>query len=135
MNRKTMKLISILLLAIMCVFCFTTASFAANNKDTKKDDKSANADIQANQITGQGSTVNVDKVRDIGNGIAKVIRNVGVVAAVIILMYLGIKYMIGSAEEKAEYKKVFIPYLVGAVLLFSAAGIAQAIITFSGNIA
>ena len=43
--------------------------------------------------------------------------------------------MLGSAEEKAEYKKVFMPYLIGAVLLFSAAGIAQAIITFSGNVA
>ncbi len=133
MNKKTMKLISILLLAIMCVFCFSTACFAADKKETKKDKETS--DISASEITGASSKVDVGKVKDIGNGIAKVIRNIGVVAAVIILMYLGIKYMIGSAEEKAEYKKVFMPYLIGAALLFSAAGIAQAIITFSENLA
>ena len=44
--------------------------------------------------------------------------------AVGILMVLGIKYMMGSAEEKAEYKKTMIPYLIGAVLLFAAVNLA-----------
>ena len=42
-------------------------------------------------------------------------------------MFLGIKYMMGSASEKAEYKKTMIPYVVGVVLLFSAAIIVQII--------
>ena len=41
--------------------------------------------------------------------------------------------MMGSAEEKAEYKKVMIPYLIGAVLIFAAPYIAGAIYTFSQN--
>jgi hypothetical protein len=32
--------------------------------------------------------------------------------------------MMGSAEEKADYKKSMIPYLVGAVLVFAASTIA-----------
>ena len=32
---------------------------------------------------------------------------------------MGIKYMLGSVEEKADYKKDMIPYLIGAVLLFA----------------
>ena len=47
--------------------------------------------------------------------------------SVIVLLVLGIKYMIGSAEEKAEYKKTMIPYLVGAVLVFGASAIAQVV--------
>ncbi len=27
--------------------------------------------------------------------------------------------MIGSAEEKAEYKKTMIPYIIGAILIFA----------------
>ena len=123
MNRKAVKILSIFLVAIMSIFFVSTVCLAADD------------DLVASNITGAGANVNVTKIGEIGNGLAKVIRNVGIVAAVIILMYIGIKYMLGSAEEKAEYKKVFMPYLIGAVLLFSAAGIAQAIITFSGNVA
>ena len=28
--------------------------------------------------------------------------------------------MMGSAEEKAEYKKTMLPYLIGAVIVFAA---------------
>ena len=36
--------------------------------------------------------------------------------------------MMGSAAEKAEYKKTMIPYLVGAVLIFGASAIVQAVV-------
>lgn len=52
---------------------------------------------------------------------------IGVSLSVIILVVLGIKYMMGSAEEKAEYKKSMVPYLVGAVLIFAAPTIANII--------
>ena len=58
------------------------------------------------------------------------IRNVSAVVAVIALMIIGIKYMIGSVEERAEYKKTMIPYLVGIVLLLGASGIVKAIASF-----
>ena len=35
--------------------------------------------------------------------------------------------MIGSASEKAEYKKTMIPYLIGSILLFAATNITDAI--------
>ena len=48
------------------------------------------------------------------------INAVGVVLSVVILSVLGIKYMMGSVEEKATYKQTMIPYFIGALLLFSA---------------
>ncbi len=48
----------------------------------------------------------------------QVINVIGVVVSVITLMIIGIKYMLGSIEEKAEYKKTAIIYLIGAALLF-----------------
>ena len=35
--------------------------------------------------------------------------------------------MIGSAEEKAEYKKTMIPYLVGAILIFASTTIVNVV--------
>ena len=64
------------------------------------------------------------KVSDIGNTILGIIRVVGTIMAVGILMVIGIKYMMGSAEEKAEYKKTMLPYIIGAVILFAAVNIA-----------
>lgn len=58
-----------------------------------------------------------------GNKILGVITVVGVVAAVITLIILGIKYMFGSVEEKAEYKKSMIPYFIGVALLVSISAI------------
>ena len=43
------------------------------------------------------------------------------------LIVLGIKYMMGSAEERAEYKKTLFPYFIGAVLIFAAVNLAQVI--------
>ena len=51
-----------------------------------------------------------------------------ILVTVIILLVLGIKYMMGSASEKAEYKKTMIPYLVGAVLIFGASAITTVVV-------
>ena len=70
-------------------------------------------------LTGEGANVNTEGITGLGNSIIAVVRIVGIVIAVVILLVLGIKYMMGSAEEKAEYKKSMIPYIVGAVLIFA----------------
>ena len=49
------------------------------------------------------------------------------VLSVIVLIVLGIKYMLGSVEEKAEYKKTLLPYVIGATLTFGASSIASVI--------
>lgn len=49
-----------------------------------------------------------------------IVNTVGVIVSVISLMIIGIKYMLGSLEEKAEYKKTMLVYIIGAILLFSA---------------
>ena len=65
------------------------------------------------------------EIQTLGGKILGIVQTVGVVLSVLILSVLGIKYMMGSAEEKAEYKKTFIPYIVGAVLVFLAPTIAN----------
>ena len=40
-------------------------------------------------------------------------------------MIIGIKYMLGSVEEKAQYKKSLLPYIIGAVILFASVNLVQ----------
>ena len=65
------------------------------------------------------STNNAGKITNVAGNIFGIIRLVGMALSIGVLMILGIKYMMGSAEEKAEYKKTMIPYLIGAILLFA----------------
>lgn len=66
----------------------------------------------------QKSTTGTSKLGDLGNSIIKIIRNIGSALSVIVLMIIAIKYMMGSVEEKAEYKKTMFPYVIGSVLVF-----------------
>ena len=77
------------------------------------------------------ANVDVSGITEMGSKILTVISTVGIVLSVIVLAILGIKYMMGSTEEKAEYKKTMIPYLVGAVLIFGASTIAQMVYNFT----
>lgn len=51
--------------------------------------------------------------------IITIVQVVGSLISVICLIILGIKYMMGTVQEKAEYKKVLLPYVIGAALLFA----------------
>ncbi len=68
----------------------------------------------------------------LGGTIIGTIQLVGVIVAVAVLVFVGIKFMLASPSEKANIKGALIPYIVGAVLIFAASmlvGIIQNIIT------
>ena len=91
----------------------------------------------AGDVVGQlGADYSQDAggITTLGKTIISYISIAAIVIAVIVLTILGVKYMIGSASEKAEYKKTMIPYLVGAVLVFGAGAIAQVIVNVTSNI-
>ena len=43
----------------------------------------------------------------------------GSVIAVVALMFIGLQYMLGSVEQKAQYKEKMLPYIIGMILLFA----------------
>ena len=63
-----------------------------------------------------------------------IIQRIGTVVSVIMVAGIGIKYMLGSVEENSHYKETIIPYLIGAVLLFSATTIPNIIYQFVHNL-
>lgn len=122
--KKTVKLVSVLLLVAMISMTLTTMVSAKSGIDA--------ANIAGN-LHGTTSGAQSDVV-NIGNQLIGIITTVGVVVAVIVLLILGIKYMMGSASEKAEYKKTMIPYLVGAILIFGASAITKVVVGLAQGI-
>lgn len=116
--KKAYKVLSVLMIVLMVVATCANV-FAA---------------VDVNKITSDGSTGADKTIQNIGSTILSIITGVGMVLAVVLVAVLGIKYMMGSTEEKAEYKKSMIPYLVGAVLVFGASAIGKAVVGFGSTI-
>lgn len=67
------------------------------------------------------------------NNLLGLIQVVGIVISVVMIMAIGIKYMLGSVEEKAEYKSTLVPYLIGAFILFTGTTLPNIIYQFTKN--
>lgn len=66
-----------------------------------------------------------DTLKDKAGTILAYIRNIAAIAGVIIISILGVKYIVGSVEQKAEYKKNFMPLIVGILIVVLATQIAK----------
>ena len=123
MNTKKMgKIIAVILIAMMLISVIGTPVQAAAQK------QSTSTGFTPSQITGTAKDTTA--IQQAGKNIVGVLQAVGIVLAVVMLSVIGIKYLMGSAEEKAEYKKSLMPYVVGAALIFTASVFAQAIYEF-----
>lgn len=131
--KKNIKIISIVGISIimMCMLLFSNSvCLAANtgqlprpnhteNPGEKIEDPLNNPDIY-DPSTGQDDSTEFVKM---ANVIIGILRAIGTILSVVMAVILGIKYMMGSVEEKAEYKKTMIPYIIGIILLFAGAQI------------
>ena len=120
--KKTVKIISTLLLTVMLVASIAGVALAADVNGV------------LNGLTGNSPSVQTNDLTNVGNNIVTIIQVIGIVLAVIVLLIIGIKYMMGSASEKAEYKKTMIPYIVGAVLIFAGTSLVRVIYSLSSSV-
>lgn len=119
MSKKTVRLlINILVISLFLTICIGTVTSLAASVPAPN---AISVDVNSDASSG---------IRVFGGKIVGTLQTVGTVISVVILIVLGIKYMIGSAEEKAEYKKTMMPYLIGALLIFAAVTIANVIFNF-----
>lgn len=122
---KTVKVVNIILTVAMIMMVLSSNVMATGTSAG-----SAGSIIDQMQPTyNDGSGI-----ASVGQKIVNIISTVAVVISVIVLLILGIKYMMGSASEKAEYKKTMIPYLVGSVLVFGAGAIAKVVVSMAQSV-
>ncbi len=93
---------------------------------------SAMPDISS--IEGAGNSAAADSVGNVIGAVFYILKIVAVGVALIMLTVLAIKYMSSAPNDRASIKKHAVVYVVGAIVLFGAAGILQIIEKFSSNI-
>lgn len=86
---------------------------------------------------------NVNQTSDVtsGNGgITKVLNMIigllqiaGSGIALIMVTWMGVKYLLSSVEDKADVKKQAVPIVIGAILLFGAVNLMAALEEFASN--
>lgn len=91
---------------------------------------------EANEFVSQGTTspIDGDKLKGASSTLYNLLLSIGIFLSVTIGVYLGIKFMLSTAEDKAKVKESLIPYIVGCVIIFSAFIIWKAIIDLLGGI-
>lgn len=103
---KKNNIIKIIIISILAITIFTNISYGFGLEDLK------------------GDTSKLGDIKPIGGSILSVLSIIGSGLSIIFLIILGIKYMMGSIEQRAQYKKTLLPYVIGAIFVFAASSIA-----------
>ncbi len=106
--ETSFKIIAIVFILIT-IFCFFSNKYVCAASDGK-----FNPDDYKVDTSLDGDT----KIKEIGNKIIGPVSLIGSLVSVMAIIIIGIKYMLGSVEEKAQYKETLGPYFIGAVLVF-----------------
>lgn len=86
----------------------------------------ANSFVQsAKDDVGQ---VNDSALQNFSSTFYNIFLTAGTAIAVIAGLIIGIKYMLGSVEEKADIKTMLVPYVVGCIVVFGSFGIWKLVI-------
>lgn len=124
----------IMIIVMICIMFFpyivSATELVVTQEGTKIADDLGLGDLNNYKGNGEEASKFVGKAE----GILSFIQAVGVVLSVVWLIVIGLKYMLGSVEEKADYKKAMIPYLIGVALLFSVTTLPQIIYKFMQNL-
>lgn len=129
--KNKVKIISILFLILL-----TLSSIIYADTDPYPDsDKPASDPFKSQMIyrpfeLSKGVT-GATRATELAGKIVGALQTVGVAVSVVSCMVLGFKYMMGSASDKAEYKKTMIPYLIGVFLIFSITTILNIVYNFA----
>ena len=85
---------------------------------------------------GKDGSAKIDKgsLQKASSSIYNILLICGMIVAVLIGAILGIKFMIGSVEEKAEIKAALVPFVIGCIVVFGAFGIWKIVVTVGNNL-
>jgi len=111
--KKSLKLLAVMLMAIVVVCTSTPMVFAASGLVD---------DIKGNIST---NSTGASDLTQMAGKVIGLIQMASAVAAVVLIAVFGFKFILGSANEKADYQKSFIPLIVGVVVVFAATSIAK----------
>lgn len=114
-NKKFIKVLSIIMLVVMMLVVIGSS-------------------VSAEPTVPTPSDVNINSsVTNTVNTVLGIVKYGGIVVAVCVAMFIGVKYITASPEGKAEVKKTIMFYVGGIVILLSASAIVTAIQSTLGS--
>jgi len=113
--KKSLKIVSVLMMAVMMIMVATPV-FASG--------KTVDPSTTLGSVSATTPT-DTSNILSLVNKILGFLQWAAIIGGVLIITILGIKYMMGSLEEKAEYKKSMIPLIVGIIVVMGATTIAN----------
>lgn len=111
-----MKKVLSMLVIVLMVACICTSVSAVS------------VDSIINTSNKAVTNESAEAMNKFGGTIIGYITSAAMVIAVVVIAVLGVMYMLASSEGKAEYKKNFVPLIVGALLVFGAGTVAKIIL-------
>lgn len=99
--KKVLKISTVLIIIITLILISTNAFALFDDLDKYKPNDPKNP----SEFTDEVSII------------LGAVRNIGIITAVISLMIIGVKYIIGSVEEKSKYKETLLPWIIGCIML------------------
>lgn len=79
--------------------------------------------------------INGDNLKKGSSTLYNILLSVGIFLAVAVGMYLGAKFMVSTAEDRAKVKEALIPYIAGCIVIFTAFAVWRVAILLLGGIA
>lgn len=119
MKTKAFKIVATILMAIVTVVSFSQVALAS-------------ASTIADGINADLTNINAAPLTNMAGKVLGLIQVASAVLAVILIAVFGFKFILGSANEKADYQKSFIPLIVGIVVVFAATSIAKLLFGLMG---
>lgn len=105
---KKITIVLVLIIALICLF----------TKAVKAEDILNTEDYNV--------TVKYDDGKELyskASVIIRILRNIAAVVAVVVLTIIGFKFMLGSVEQKAEYKQTLVPVIIGCIMVIGLAAL------------
>ena len=126
---KKIKIVAVILLILLSIITITKPIYAS---DTKKHTAGeiiteGKGFIQKGQ-SGAEDKISSDNLKNMSDTIYNILLVAGIIIAIIVGLIMGIKFIMGGIEEKAEIKAMLLPYIIGCVVVFGAFAIWKAIV-------
>ena len=119
MENKIKKLFVILFIIFLIITVF---SLKINADDININEIKPIVDPYNNRITSMTETI------------LGIIQVIGSITSIIVLIIIGIKYVSLSIEERVQYRKSMVPYIIGCFLVFSTSNIVNFIYNASDSL-
>ena len=89
---------------------------------------------KADDFVGLGSSFQLSGVKDASDAIYSILLAIGGVVALCVGVFLGVKFMTSTVDEKAKVKESLIVYIIGCIVIFGAFGIWKLVIDMGNSL-